>query len=44
LAREGLLENVPSLLGVNAPRSLDAQARVDGFSYVQIVQLILPRR
>ncbi|MEN6497102.1 MAG: hypothetical protein ABFD16_22640 [Thermoguttaceae bacterium] len=40
LEREGLLESVDSFLGVNQPRSLDAKAPVEGFSYAQMVQPI----
>lgn len=40
LEKEGLLANVDNFLGVNAPRSLDPQAPVDGFSYTQMVQPI----
>ena len=40
LGKESPLDNVDAYLGVNAPRSLDAQSPVDGFSYVQMVQPI----
>lgn len=40
LEKERPLEDVRSFLGVNEPRSLDAAAVVDGFSYPQMVQPI----
>lgn len=43
LEKEGLLANVDNFLGVNKPRSLDAKATVDGFSYEQMVQPIWDR-
>ena len=43
LEHERPLENVNDFLGVNASRSLDAKAVVDGFSYTQMVQPILDR-
>ncbi len=43
LEKEGLLANVDHFLGVNKPRSLDAKATADGFSYEQMVQPIWDR-
>ena len=43
LEKEGLLENVNNFLGVNEPRSVNATAAVDGFSYAQMVQPIWDR-
>lgn len=43
LASESWLDSVENFLGVNAPRSLDAEAPVDGFSYVQEIQPIFDR-
>jgi hypothetical protein len=43
LASESWLDSVENYLGVNAPRSLDANAPVDGFSYVQEIQPIFDR-
>jgi len=43
LASESWLASVENYLGVNAPRSLDAAAPVDGFSFVQEIQPILDR-
>lgn len=37
------LENVQMYLGVNAPKSLDADAPVEGFSYTQEIQPIFDR-
>ena len=43
LASESWLDSVENYLGVNAPRSLDADAPVDGFSFVQEIQPIFDR-
>ena len=43
LASQSWLDSVENYLGVNAPRSLDANAPVDGFSYVQEIQPIFDR-
>jgi hypothetical protein len=43
LASESWLDSVENYLGVNAPRSLEADAPVDGFSYVQEIQPIFDR-
>ena len=43
LASQSWLDSVENYLGVNAPRSLDADAPVDGFSYVQEIQPIFDR-
>jgi mono/diheme cytochrome c family protein len=43
LASESWLDSVENYLGVNAPRSLAADAPVDGFSYVQEIQPIFDR-
>ena len=43
LASQSWLDNVENYLGVNAPRSLDADAPVNGFSYVQEIQPIFDR-
>ncbi|HUT93766.1 MAG TPA: hypothetical protein VMY37_30165 [Thermoguttaceae bacterium] len=43
LASESWLDSVENYLGVNAPRPLDADAPVDGFSYVQEIQPIFDR-
>lgn len=43
LASQSWLASVENYLGVNAPRSLDAGAPVDGFSYVQEIQPIFDR-
>jgi hypothetical protein len=43
LASESWFDSVENYLGVNAPRSLDADATVDGFSYVQEIQPIFDR-
>ncbi|MDZ7619892.1 MAG: hypothetical protein U1E05_23070, partial [Patescibacteria group bacterium] len=43
LASESWLDGVENYLGVNAPRSLDADAPVDGFSFVQEIQPIFDR-
>lgn len=43
LASQSWLDSVENYLGVNAPRSLDADATVDGFSYVQEIQPIFDR-
>jgi len=40
LTGDGLPESVDRFLGVNQPRSLDANAPVEGFSYTQMVQPI----
>lgn len=40
LATQSWLDSVENYLGVNAPRSLDPDAPVDGFSYVQEIQPI----
>ncbi|MDO4575163.1 MAG: hypothetical protein Q4D98_08105 [Planctomycetia bacterium] len=41
--KESWRENVENYLGVNVPRSLDAKAPVEGFSYEQEIQPILER-
>ncbi|MDD4868938.1 MAG: hypothetical protein PHR77_00150 [Kiritimatiellae bacterium] len=43
LASQYWLDSVENYLGVNAPRSLDADASVDGFSFVQDIQPIFDR-
>jgi hypothetical protein len=43
LASQSWLDSVENYLGVNAPRSLDAAAPVDGFSFVQEIQPIFDR-
>jgi hypothetical protein len=43
LASESWLDSVENYLGVNAPRSLEPNAPVDGFSYVQEIQPIFDR-
>lgn len=43
LASQSWLDSVENYLGVNAPRSLDANAPVDGFSYVQEIQPIFDK-
>lgn len=43
LESQSWLDSVENYLGVNAPRSLDATAAVDGFSFVQEVQPIFDR-
>ena len=43
LASQSWLDSVENYLGVNAPRSLDADAPVDGFSFVQEIQPIFDR-
>ncbi|HPA17839.1 MAG TPA: hypothetical protein PLU30_08820 [Verrucomicrobiae bacterium] len=43
LASQSWLDSVENYLGVNAPRPLDADAPVDGFSYVQEIQPIFDR-
>jgi mono/diheme cytochrome c family protein len=43
LAAQSELDSVENYLGVNAPRSLDPNAPVDGFSYVQEIQPIFDR-
>ncbi len=43
LASQSWLDSVENYLGVNAPRSLDPDAPVDGFSYVQEIQPIFDR-
>ncbi|MBN2292413.1 MAG: hypothetical protein JXM70_08310 [Pirellulales bacterium] len=43
LAAQSWLDSVENFLGVNAPRSLDADAPVDGFSFVQEIQPIFDR-
>lgn len=43
LATQSALDGVENYLGVNAPRSLDPNAPVDGFSYAQEIQPILDR-
>jgi hypothetical protein len=43
LASQSWLDSVENYLGVNAPRSLDADAPVDGFSFVEEIQPIFDR-
>ena len=43
LASQSWLDSVENYLGVNALRSIDADAPVDGFSYVQEIQPIFDR-
>ena len=43
LASQSWLDSVDNYLGVNAPRSLEPNAPVDGFSYVQEIQPIFDR-
>lgn len=43
LASESWLDSVENFLGVNAPRSLDPNAPVDGFSFVQNIQPIFDK-
>lgn len=43
LASESWLDSVENYLGVNAPRPLDPDAPVDGFSFVQEIQPIFDR-
>ena len=43
LASQSWRDSVENYLGVNAPRSLDPNAPVDGFSYVQEIQPIFDR-
>jgi hypothetical protein len=43
LASQSWLDSVENYLGVNAPRSLDSDAPVDGFSYLQEIQPIFDR-
>ena len=43
LASQTWLDSVENYLGVNAPRSLEASAPVDGFSYVQEIQPVFDR-
>lgn len=43
LADESWLDSVENYLGVNAPRSLEADAPADGFSFVQEIQPIFDR-
>jgi hypothetical protein len=43
LASESWRDSVENYLGVNAPRPLDANAAVDGFSFVQEIQPIFDR-
>ena len=43
LALQAWLDSVDNYLGVNAPRPLDADAPVDGFSFVQDIQPIFDR-
>ena len=43
LASQSWMDSVDNYLGVNAPRSLDPDAPVDGFSYVQEIQPIFDR-
>jgi len=43
LASQSWLDSVENYLGVSAPRSLDPDAPVDGFSYVQEIQPIFDR-
>ena len=43
LASQSWMDSVENYLGINAPRSLGADAPVDGFSYVQEVQPIFDR-
>jgi hypothetical protein len=43
LASQSWLDSVENYLGVNAPRSLDADAPVDGFSFVEEIQPIFDK-
>lgn len=43
LASESWLDSVENYLGVNAPRAIDANAPVDGFSFVEDVQPIFDK-
>lgn len=43
LRSESWLDSVENFLGINAPRSLDPEAPVDGFSFVQEIQPIFDR-
>jgi hypothetical protein len=43
LAAESWMDSVENYLGVNAPRSLDPNVPVDGFSYVQEIQPIFDK-
>ncbi len=43
LASQSWLDSVENYLGVNAPRPLDADAPVDGFSFVEEIQPIFDR-
>ncbi len=43
LASQSWTDSVENYLGVNAPRAIDANAKVDGFSYVQEIQPIFDK-